>query len=234
MGTLVAIGAHPDDAEIHCGGTLAKFSKNGYEVIMIYVCNGDAGAKDMKPGETAKVRAKEAENSARIINAQSRGLGISDGNLYPDHSTRNILINLIRETNPDVIITHFPDDYMPDHTNTSKLVFDASFLAINPNIKTGQPACKKLSYIYFMEPMASIGFIPTNYIDISDFFSIKEKMLLEHKSQIKWMKEFGNLDMIEYIRVLSRFRGIQVGVKYAEAFRLHYLWNRIPLRNLLN
>lgn len=230
---VLAVSAHPDDLELLCAGTLAKFKSQGAEIFMSYLCNGDKGHFEIPSPELAKIREKEAKNSAKILGAQILGGLFPDLDVYPDKEGRKKVVELIRIARPDIIITHSPDDYMCDHTITSRLVIDASFIATLPNYKTKQEAHTLIPPIIFMDTLAGVDFIPTEYVDITDFIDTKEKMLSCHESQCKWLKEHDGIDYVEFMRKVASFRGLQCGVKYAEGFRNYLVWGRIKPKRLL-
>jgi LmbE family N-acetylglucosaminyl deacetylase len=215
---ILAVGAHPDDIEFLCGGTLAIYRRKGYEVFMCHVCDGNKGSSTYSSDELAKIRREEAIRSARVIGATSIWGGISDGEVVLDLNSRLKIINVIRQANPDLIMTHSPDDYHTDHINVSRLVFEACYLANLELWKTAYPASERLPYLYYMDTEAGIDFNPTEYVDISDTIDMKIKMMLENKSQIEWLRKVHNYDAIEVIRLIAGFRGLQAGVKYAEGF----------------
>ena len=132
---VLAVGAHPDDLEILCVGTLAKFKKDGAKIFMAHLCDGNKGHFEIPAEELARIRAQEAKNSAEILPAECLGQVAPDLELYRNKPTMEKVIDIIRKTKPDIIITHSPDDYMCDHTVTSQLVVDASFMASLPNYK---------------------------------------------------------------------------------------------------
>ncbi len=256
---ILAVGAHPDDLEILCAGTLAKFKKNGAKIFMAHLCNGNKGHFEIPAATLARMRDKEAKNSAKILRAECLGPVAPDLELYRDKTTMDKVIDIIRKTKPDLIITHSPDDYMCDHVVTSRLVVDASFMASLPNYKLhphlsplshppdGSPSLrgrneergtKRNNYVpvcpvYFMDTVNGINFQPTEYVDITEFMPIKERMLLCHLSQAKWLKEHDKIDYVELMRKVAAFRGLQCGVKFAEGFRLHYVSGRIKPARLL-
>lgn len=230
---VLGIGSHPDDLEILCGGTLAKYASNRHKVIMAIVTDGSAGSSELSIEKLKKTRKQEAENSAKIINADLYWLGEPDELFFENKETRLKLINLIRQTKPDIIITHSPFDYHPDHRIVSNAVLNASFVSSLPNIKTEYDAHELICPIYYMDTLAGVNFQPHEYVDITDFFETKKKMLLCHTSQIKWLKYHDNIDILEFIEVMAKFRGYQTGVKYAEAFQTPQQWLRIKPERLL-
>jgi len=230
---VLAVGAHPDDLEILCAGTLAKFKKNGAKIFMAHLCDGNKGHFEIPAAPLAKMRDKEAKNSAKILQADCLGPVAPDLELYRDKPTLKKVIDLIRKSKPDLIITHSPDDYMCDHTVTSQLTLDASFMASLPNYKTKRANDVPVCPVYFMDTVNGINFQPTEYVDITEFIKFNEKMLLCHLSQAKWLKEHDNLDYVELMRKQSSFRGLQCGVQFAEGFKLHYVSGRIKPKRLL-
>ncbi len=224
---VLAIGAHPDDLEILCGGTLAKFAQRGDKVFMAHLCNGNMGGKNIPPEELIRIREEEAKKAGEIIGAEVLGGFFGDLDLYPDRNARIQVIDLIRKVKPDLIITHSLDDYMPDHVYTGKLVFDAAFTATLPNYRTEFPAHEKIVPIYFMDTLAGINFHPTDFVDITDTFQIKKKMFLCHESQYKWLSSHHKTSPTEMIEIMAKFRGLQCGVEYAEAFKRLEVWGRI-------
>jgi LmbE family N-acetylglucosaminyl deacetylase len=231
---VLAVVAHPDDIDILCAGTMARYAKDG---AVVYLCNatsGDRGSVELSMDEIRAVREEEAKRSAAVIGAEYRCLEFHDGDLLTDDlSARERFVDLFREAKPDVVFTHHPDDYHADHQATSRLVFDASFLATVPLLKSTHPAFDHVIPIYHIDTMAGIGFEPQEYVDISDVFNLKREMLSQHTSQVTWMKEHDDLDTIDFMETMSRFRGIQCGVRYAEAFSRRQVWLRNPPVRLL-
>ena len=119
------------------------------------------------------------------------------------------------------------NDLWPDHVITSQLVFDAVFTATLPLYKTKYKVHEPIVPVFYLDTMAGIGFEPTDYVDITDFINIKKKMLLCHKSQYKWLKGHHNAEVTNFLEIMAKFRGLQCGVLYAEAFRRLNVWGRI-------
>lgn len=235
MGSLrvMAVGAHPDDLEILCGGTLAKYAGLGHEVTMAHVLNGDKGHYKLRREELARIRKQEAEEAARTIGAEILSLDLPDAELFANLENRKLVIDLIREARPDLIITHAPGDYCSDHTVTSQLVCEASFYSAAPLLETSRAAHDKIPPVFFMDTVAGMGFLPTEYVDISGAFQKKMDMLRRHASQLEWLKDHDNIDILEFVETTARFRGLQCGVQYAEAFRQYAVWGRQAPTRLL-
>ncbi len=194
---------------------------------MAILCNGNKGHFEIGPEELAQIRRKEAEQSAKILDAQLFIGLFPDLELHVNQQAVEKVMDVIRQVEPDAIITHSPDDYMMDHVNAGKIAIDASFCATLPNYKTKVNKITKLVPVFFMDTASGVNFQPTEYVDITEEISIKEKMLLCHQSQYKWLKEHDKIDYVEFMKALSAFRGTQCGVKYAEGFRQHLAWGRI-------
>ncbi len=230
---ILAVSAHPDDIEFFCAGTLSRFKKSGHSVAMAILCDGNKGHFEIKAKELAEIRKKEAENSAKILGADLFIGLFPDLELHINKESVDKLVDVIRKVDPDLIITHSPDDYMVDHVNAGKLAIDASFCATLPNYETKVKKCVKLVPIFFMDTASGVNFQPTEYVDITEEMPIKEKMLLCHQSQYTWLKEHDKIDYVDFMKGLNQFRGTQCGVKYAEGFRQHLVWGRIKPYRLL-
>ncbi|PYI56440.1 PIG-L deacetylase family protein [Paenibacillus flagellatus] len=233
---VLAIACHPDDLEIGCGGTLAKYAALGAAVTMVHVANGDKGHKVIEPAELRLLRAQEAQASGALIGATVVSLDVPDLKVKSDEDELvRKLVAVIRRTKPDVIITHPPEDYMKDHMEVSKAVFDASFSATVPHYEADEPAPPdiKAAPIYYMDTLAGVGFLPTEYVDISDQIETKIRMNAAHESQIKWLYEHDGIDFLDFVRTVSKFRGLQCGVAYAEGFVQCRSWPRLTTARLL-
>ena len=217
---VLAVGTHPDDVEIACSGTLAKCVKRGDTVIVCHASTGNLGHVIIPPDELTKIRAEEARRAGARAGIEVICAGFNDLDIYDNNKeARDKMVDIIKYANPDFIITHNPDDYMPDHTAVSRLVFDASFTATLPNYKSKYSEPAKLVPIFYMDTLAGVNFNPTEYVDISDEIELKMQMLECHESQLVWMREHDNIDFADMVRTCSRYRGYQCGVDYAEGFR---------------
>ena len=129
------------------------------------------------------------------------------------------MVKVIRDVDPDFIITHNPDDYMPDHTATSKLVFSACFSATVPHYKAESDKPAKLVPIFYMDTLCGVNFNPTEYVDVTEYIDKKLEMLECHESQIVWMRDHDGIDFPDMVKTCCRYRGFQCGADYAEGFR---------------
>ena len=231
---VLAVGAHPDDLEILCGGTLARFVNEGHEVVMCHATLGDRGSYVHTSEEIAAIRSRESKRAAEICGAEEATLGLHDGEVSAaDPEQRRLVVDLVRDARPDLIITHYPHDYMSDHNEVSKLVFDCSFHATLPLFETGKPHHDKVTPIYYMETIMGVAFQPTEYVDVTDVIDTKTAMLEAHETQITWLRDHDGVDIVEEMQAATRFRGLQCGVKYAEGFAPCVTWLRGTTKRLL-
>ena len=231
---VLALSSHPDDVELACAGTLARYKSLGHEVIICHVANGNLGHTVIPPQELREIRRQEAQMAGALIGAEVITCDVGDLLVYAGQKQqRDKIVDVIRTTQPDVIITHSPRDYMPDHVAVSRLVFDASFAASVHHYRTESQEVAPLTPIYYMDTLAGINFQPTEYVDITDTIELKLEMLAAHESQIKWMQAHDQIDFLEFVRTCARFRGLQCGVPYAEAFAQCHTWPRLTTKRLL-
>jgi LmbE family N-acetylglucosaminyl deacetylase len=233
---ILGIGCHPDDLEIACGGTLAKYAKEGHNVFMCHTANGNMGHKVIMPDELKAIRDKEAREAAKVLGARDSFL-IDVDDVYiegADRTARNKLVEVVRQCKADVIITHNPHDYMRDHEQTNRLAEDASFAVTLPHLLTGAAPCMdNFPPVFYMDTLAGIGFVPTEYVDISDYIEQKLRAVACHESQVKWMAEHDHIDFIDFVRTCNKYRGLQCSVPYAEGFRQFAGWPRFRTRRML-
>jgi N-acetylglucosamine malate deacetylase 1 len=232
---ILAIGAHPDDIEILCAGTLALYAKEGHNVVMAPFTCGDMGDLKIAPPELARIRRGESEAAASVIGARLLWPGVMDEHVFPNDVQRQLMIDLIREADPDVIFTHSPDDYHPDHRYVSQLVFDSYFQKGLPHIPSqSRPACRfGGTQIYYMDTIAGIGFHPTEYVDITSVIDTKRRMLRAHQSQFSSISELASRDIEQVMEIQARFRGLAGDCAFAEAFCRLESWQRGLSRRLL-
>lgn len=231
---VLAIMCHPDDMELNCAGTLLKFKKLGHDVIACHAANGNMGHYVIMPEELREIRAMEAQKAGKIAGYEIISADIGDLTINSaSEDQQNKIIRVIRYAKPDVIITQSPDDYCSDHVELSKLVFNASFSASCPHFKPELGAACGITPLYYTDHAASIGFIPTEFVDITEEMEIKEQMLRCHESQLEWLLEHDKTDIVKNQRDRAAFWGGQCGVDYAEAFRALYADGRLRTYRVL-
>ena len=131
---ILAIGAHPDDCDITVGGTAALWAQHGHKVRFVSVTNGESGHHERFGEPMIAERRAEAAAAGAVLGIEYDVLDFRDGRLEPTYEARCVLIRLIREFDPDLILTHRPNDYHPDHRYTSQLVCDAAYMVTVPAV----------------------------------------------------------------------------------------------------
>jgi LmbE family N-acetylglucosaminyl deacetylase len=203
---IIVAGAHPDDPESGCGGTMALFAAEGHEVVSAYLTRGEGGIQGKSNDEAAKIRTEEALKACRILNARAEFLGQIDGNCEITRVRYTEIYNFFKRENPDIVFTHWPIDSHRDHRICSLLVYDA-WLKL-----------EKKYALYYFEVDSGIqtqNFSPSNYIDIGSVIKQKSAACMIHASQ-------NPEDWYENIhRKMEKFRGLEFNCEYAEAFVRH-------------
>jgi N-acetylglucosamine malate deacetylase 1 len=182
---ILAVGAHPDDCEITCGGTATLYRQAGHVVKFVSMTNGESGHHEIFGDELIAIRRAEAKAAADTVGIESEVLEFRDGRLEPSFEARCVLIQLIREFNPDLVLTHRPNDYHPDHRYTSQLVCDAAYMVTVPPVVPEVPALRDnpaIAYVAdnFQNPAP---FEPTVVVDIGSTIEAAVDMLHCHTSQ---------------------------------------------------
>ena len=180
------------------------------------------------------IRAGEAKRAGAMAGIEVICADFGDLDIFDNNkAARDRIVDVIQYADPDFIITHNPDDYMPDHTAVSRLVFDASFSATLPNYKSKTGKAAKLVPIYYMDTLAGVNFNPTEFVDISEEIDLKLEMLNCHESQIVWMRDHDHIDFPDMVKTCSRYRGYQCGAEYAEGFRQCQVYLKGTTKRLL-
>ena len=234
MYTVLVISAHPDDMEIACAGTLLRCKARGDRVVVCHLSDGNLGHEIIKPDELGVMRREEAQRSGALGGFEVMWGGFHDLDIYADNrESRDKVVDVIRSVDPDFIITHAPNDYMPDHVATYRLVFDACFAATVPSYTSAVNARARLVPIFYMDTLAGVDFVPTEYVDVTEYIDKKLEMLCCHESQIVWMRDHDHIDFPDMVKTISRYRGYQCGARYAEAFSQCMVYPKPVTRRLL-
>jgi LmbE family N-acetylglucosaminyl deacetylase len=202
---IVCVGGHPDDPETGCGGTLAKFSKAGHQVTIIYLTRGETGIPGKGPDETAAIRSEEALQACKILGAKPIFAGQINGSSVVNNEWYSKIRQLLEAEKPDIIFTHWPIDSHKDHLAAS-IMTQKAHLEMKQNIP-----------LYFYEVCTgqqTRNFQPTDYVDITETQAQKREAVFCHKSQGFVSHEYYQKDH----GLMEDFRGLTVGVKAAEAF----------------
>jgi len=249
---VLAVGAHPDDVEFLCSGTLAQLRDLGYELHVATLTPGDCGSREWKPEEISRIRRGEAEEACRLLGATYRCLEFRDLCIFYNEEGLRKVSGLVREVNPWLVFTHPPHDYMVDHEITSRLVRTACFgapapnFAVSPSLSPAEDSV--VPALLYGSPVESIDIlgnrvVPHFYVDVTDRIEQKEELLACHASQRNWLKAHHGIDeYLESLRRWDRSRGTDASkvagreIEYAEAFlqhRGHAYPPENPLKELL-
>ena len=183
---IIAFGAHPDDAEFQLGGCAIKWAQLGHKVKLVSVTNGDIGHWKMAGGPLAKRRTAESKEAAKRMGVESLVLDIHDGEIMPTLANRKTIARLIREWQADLVFTHRPHDYHPDHRNAGLLVRDAAFMVGVPFYVPDTPPVKRSPvFMYFPDRFTRpYPFQADIAISIDDVFGKKVHALDALESQV--------------------------------------------------
>lgn len=197
---ILVIGAHPDDCEYKAGGLAALYRQGGHDVCYVSVTNGQSGHQTKYGPQLAAERREEAAASGRVLGLEYRVLPYPDGALQPTLEARSEIIRLIREYDPDLVLTHRPNDYHPDHRITSLLIADASYLLTVPGIAPEVPALARMPVIMYLSDdfQRPYPFSPSVVVDIEPVLELVIDMLACHRSQFfDWLPyNRGELDQV--------------------------------------
>ena len=209
---ILAIGSHPDDIEIFMFGFLNACLERGDNIFMAVATDGSLGG--IQPGQKlANIR--ESETKTALFNLGTpKMLGFTDGNLHNENNAKTEINKLINHIDPDLIVTHSPEDYHPDHRSLSKFVRAVAGF--------------KCPLIY-ADTLLGVNFMPDIYIDITKYFTLKKKAIMCHTSQ-------NPAKFCEAGEIMNRYRAAQCNAPnehYAEAFRFEKTFPFVDLRSLL-
>jgi N-acetylglucosamine malate deacetylase 1 len=215
---LLAIGAHPDDVDISCGGTLALAAAQGYTVGILDLTRGEMGTNG-----TPEMRAGEAADAARILGAAGRwNAGLPDGGIRsgdPEQDRR--VVEWLRWLRPEILLTHFPKDRHPDHVQASLIAERAWYLAGLARYAADGEPFRSAARFHFL---SRVAFQPTLVIDVTETWETKRRAMLAHKSQVTQEvagatpTQLNQPDFLERIESRMRHYGGMIGVRYGEPY----------------
>ena len=238
--TILVLMAHPDDAEILCGGTLALFHRAGWNVHIATATPGDCGTNSMSREEISAIRRKEAAAAAAVLGGKHYCLEQGDTVVQFGRDALFAANGILREVCPRIVIVHNPVDYMTDHEQASYIGRAACFAAPVPNAPApeGSTPLAAIPHLYYADPVEGINVFgetvqPGVLIDIESALDTKIEMVACHASQREWLRAHHGMD--EYVESTKRWseeRGKLAGFKYGEGFRQH-LGHGYPQDDLL-
>jgi bacillithiol biosynthesis deacetylase BshB1 len=221
----MVLGAHPDDAEISCGGTILRCTDAGLKVVLVDMTRGEKGTLG-----TPAIRLQEAETSMRLLGAMARvNLELPDTELKPTIEARNRVVAALRRFRPRVLLSHFERDAHPDHEATGILAKEACFHAGLRNVAPGSAPHRPRIFARFLSHQT---FEPSFCVDVSDVFERKKQAILCFASQFQGGEKghfVHGMDPLERAEIRNRYFGSRIGVAFAEAFALD---GPVPLHDL--
>lgn len=227
--TVLTLMAHPDDAEILCGGLLVHLARRGWSVHIATATPGDCGSASLPAEEIATIRRAEATRAAQRLGGEYHCLEERDVTVVYGPELLRKACGLLRRARPSVVITHSPTDYMIDHEEISRVARAACFNAPIPNAPAprGSEPLAAIPTLYYADPVEGIDHYgrpiePALAIDVTDVIDEKCELLACHASQRDWLRSHHGID--EYIEGMKRWgrrRGSGIGVDYAEGLRQH-------------
>ena len=238
----LSLMAHPDDAEIFCGGTLALLHQAGFEIHIASMTPGDCGSMTHSPSEIAGIRRREGEQAASKLGAAYHCLDRRDLRIFYDEPTVQAAVELIRSVDPRIVFSHPPHDYMPDHEVTSLVARAACFAAPAVNFDTGRrpaaPGTPAIPHLYYASPAGGSDIFGqpaqfSTFVDVSPVMDLKAEILSCHESQREWLRAQHGMDhYVDEMRRWAADLGKRAGVDFAEAFRQH-VGHPYPANDLL-
>ena len=229
---ILAIGAHPDDVELGCGGTLAKLISEGKKAAIVDLTQGELGTRG-----TNITRAQEAASASEILGISAReNLKMKDGFILNSEEYQMQIVKMIRKYQPEIVLANAIDDLHPDHAKAAKLVSDACFLSGLKKIETfdnEQPQeVWRPKHIFHYIQWKNV--VPEFVIDISGFMEQKIEACLAYKTQFynpeskEPVTPIATKDFLESLTYRAQDLGRLSGVEYAEGFTTEKL---IALKN---
>jgi LmbE family N-acetylglucosaminyl deacetylase len=199
---IVAIGAHPDDPETGCGGTIARLAGDGHRVTVVYQTRGEAGVKHGDRATTARLRTSEALSGAGILGAKAVFANQIDGETSASPEQSKHFTDLLRSLQPEIVFTHWPHDTHRDHRNVAELTC-AAWKALDRSFT--------LVYYEVMTGIQTYEFQPNVYVDVSSTEEQKRSAIYAHVCQ--------KPDRFYPYHVnMERQRGSEANLSRAEAF----------------
>ena len=216
----LAFGAHADDVELACGGTLIKLADLGYKTGVIALTRGEMATRG-----SAEIRAQEFAASAEIMGlAAKQMLDIPDARVEVTWQNKLKMIEALRAHRPRIVFAPYWIDRHPDHEQTSRLVREAAYLAGLKKLETGQPSFRPYKVIYYQ---SRFEFTPSFIVDISDWHEQKMKAIMAYQSQFHSGDQaesgseetlIGRPEFLDRIATRDKQYGAYIGVKYGEPF----------------
>lgn len=216
---FIAFGAHADDVELGCGGTVAKMITQGHQGLIVDLCDATMASRG-----TPEIRREEAQEAARILGDIPRiNLGLQDAHLDMSWDCLAPVIRVIREYQPEFLFVHSEDETHPDHMVCAQLVKSAWYKAGLKKLMPEVPAWRPVRIYHYM---GAVDFEPSFCVDISDYWETKKQALAAYwtqfdnpkADQVEGESQVSSPEFMEALRVRNEFYGRRIRRQYAEAF----------------
>lgn len=226
---VLVIGAHPDDADFHAGGTAALWVQHQIPVTFVSMTDGAAGHQTLSGGPLAQRRRAEAEAAGKLLGIDYLILDYPDGGLEPTREARRAILRLIRERAPRLVLTHRPNDYHPDHRYTAQIVQDAAYLVAVPALEPAVPALSQNPIFGYTSDSFTrpYPFAPDVVVAVDSVREMIADLLHCHESQVyEWLPWIGGFadqvpaDALERRKIVWELYG-RGHAAIAERFRDH-------------
>jgi len=228
---VLALFAHPDDAEFLCAGTLIHLAERGARVRIVTMTAGDCGSTILPAAKIARIRRNEAARAAKLMGAEYSCLEEKDLTIFYDARTLSKVMEEVRRAIPTLVFTHSPGDYMVDHETTSRLCQTACFGSMAPNFRAGARRAAKtlrsVPHLYYAQPFGGRDIRGNEaqskiFVDVTSTMERKERMLACHESQQTFLRaQQGIRDTLGMLRAMAQRAGQLSGFRWAECYRQH-------------
>jgi N-acetylglucosamine malate deacetylase 1 len=211
MANILVVGPHPDDQELGMGGSIIRLSKQGHDVLVLDVTNGEP-----TPHGSLPEREKEWVEAAKIMGVKRRLLGLKNREVEHTLSARHLMAGVIREHQAQIVFLPFEEDAHPDHRAVTRIVEDARFDAkLTKTDLPGEPIYPKWLIYYYCTHLRWVA-NPSFCLDITEQMDDKERAIKAYHTQFVVPEK--NRRVVEFVREMNGYMGSRIGVRYAEPF----------------
>jgi N-acetylglucosamine malate deacetylase 1 len=208
---ILVVGPHPDDQELGMGGTVARLARQGNNVLLLDMCNGEP-----TPFGSVEIREREAKRAAEVLGVKRRMLPLCNREIQHTIEARHMVAGVIREHQASIVFVPYFEDAHPDHVATTRIVEDARFDAKLTKTKIpGDPIYPKWLFYYYATHLRLVA-NPSFCLDISQEMDTKEAAVKAYESQ--FVTPPNNRRVVEWLRQMNGYMGSRIGTMYAEPF----------------
>jgi bacillithiol biosynthesis deacetylase BshB1 len=211
MSNILVIGPHPDDQELGMGGAIVRLARQGHDVLVLDMTNGEP-----TPHGSPEIRKRESDAAAKILGVSRRQLGLTNRQVEHNLAARHAVAAVIREHQASIVFLPYFEDAHPDHVATTRIVEDARFDAKLTKIDLpGEPIYPKWLIYYYCTHLRHVA-QPSFCMDISEQMDTKEAAILAYESQFVIPEK--NRKVVTWLREMNGYMGSRIGTRYAEPF----------------